>query len=131
MKSSLKKQLEAVCPGDLVMVNWTDASIGKSRECGFEVDVPVYTWGVYIGIFGAKNKHLVIAQNSFRYADGLYDLDYTAIPLYWNISLTIIVKGYLTAETAQQMVNSFLVAGRRRALGNRKHQERVLNHGHH
>jgi hypothetical protein len=55
---------------------WTDASIGKTSTNGGVIDVPVRSWGIFVGVFGKR-------KNSFEYADGLCDLDYTAIPLGW------------------------------------------------
>jgi len=40
-----------------------------------------------IGVLGQKNKHIILAQNNFRCADGLYDIDYTAIPVGWTEKL--------------------------------------------
>jgi hypothetical protein len=54
---------------------WTDASIGKTSTNGGVIDVPVRSWGIFVGVFG-KRKHIIFAQNSFRYAEGLLDLDY-------------------------------------------------------
>ena len=83
---SLKKKLEMLEIGDLISVYWCDASVGNSLSLGnaANIDVPVQSWGVYLGVLGAKTKHLILGQNSFCYADDLYDLDYTAIPLSWS-----------------------------------------------
>ena len=76
------KQVKGLSLGDLVRVDWFDASIGKSLTSGIgSIDVPVQSWGIYLGVLGEKNKHIILAQNSFRYADGVYDIDYTAVPV--------------------------------------------------
>lgn len=83
MISSIKqvqKSLENVNPGDLVAIDWCDASVGKSSGSGMAIDVPVKSWGIYIGLIGDRIKHIVIAQNSFRYSDSLFDLDYLQFP---------------------------------------------------
>ena len=41
-----------------------------------------------------KVKHIVLAQNSFCYADDLFDLDYTAVPLSWAVDVEVIAKEY-------------------------------------
>jgi len=75
------RQIKDLHPGDLVKIEWFDASVGKSLSGGLAgIDVPVKSWGIYIGLLGQKNKHIILAQNNFQYADGLYDIDYTAIP---------------------------------------------------
>jgi hypothetical protein len=77
------------------------------------IDVPVKSWGIYVGLIGDKVKHIVLAQNSFRYADGLFDLDYTAIPLSWAIDISVIVKEHIPKEAAAKLVNSFMMGGHR------------------
>ncbi|MGA3192480.1 MAG: hypothetical protein ABSD73_08215 [Candidatus Bathyarchaeia archaeon] len=127
MKNSLKKQLEGLSLGDLVRVQWCDASIGKSLSSGIDIDVSVESWGVYLGILGEKAKHIILAQNNFRYADGFYDLDYTAIPVQWSISVTVLAKNHVPGTEAKQMLNSFLLGGRR-ALPRKKRQQAIRNH---
>jgi len=118
-KKSLKKVFGSLRPGDLVCVEWCDASVGKSSGSGISIDVPVKSWGVYVGVFGERAKHIVLAQNSFRYSDGLYDLDYTAIPASWALDLTVIAKS---------LVNSFLLGGRRAFNHQRTFQRRASTH---
>lgn len=87
------KQVKGLSPGDLVRVEWFDASIGKSLSGGMAgIDVPVQSWGMFLGVLGEKNEHIILAQNNFRYADGLYDIDYTAIPACWTEKVTVIDK---------------------------------------
>jgi hypothetical protein len=112
--------------GDLIQVQWTDASIGKSLSAGMNVDVPVISWGLYLGLLG-KTKHIILVQNNFRYCDGLCDLDYTAIPLSWSSKIDVISKNHLSPQEAQTLLNSFLMGGRR-ALQNRARQQHVSNH---
>ena len=116
MGKRLDKDLKDVKPGDLVLVVWSDASVGKSLDAGLAVDIPVHSWGVFVGILGEKRKHIILAQNSFRYADGLYDVDYTAIPLVWTASLAILHKESVTKEIASQLLFSFMKGGKRGAV---------------
>ncbi len=113
MKSSLRSALESLCPGDLICCSWCDASVGKSSGSGMAIDVPVQSWGIYVGLIGDKIKHIVLAQNSFRYADGLFDLDYTAIPLSWAVDVSVLVKEHIPKEAAGKLVNSFMLGGHR------------------
>ena len=113
-QKDIKKQLESISVGDLICVEWCDASTGKSS--GSEaIDVPVKSWGIFIGVLGVRAKHVVLAQNSFCYADGLFDLDYTAIPLNCTIDVAVVVKDIIPKEASGKLVNSFL-EGRRHAL---------------
>lgn len=127
MKKLLENLVQHLQIGDLVRVQWCDASIGKSLSTGINIDVPVESWGVYLGVLGEKAKHIILAQNNFRYSDGFFDLDYTAIPLQWSVSITVLLKDHVHAGQAKQMLNSFLLGGRR-ILAKSKRQQRVRNH---
>lgn len=120
--------LDSVSPGDLICCEWCDASVGKSSGSGIAIDVPVKSWGVFIGLFGEKTKHIVLAQNSFRYADGLFDLDYTAIPISWTVNLGVVVKQHIPKEIAGKLVNSFLMGGRRVFRDPRSVMQRLRMH---
>lgn len=126
MNKTVPKQIKDLRLGDLICVSWTDASSGKSLGSGMVIDVPVKSWGVFIGVLGKRNKHIVIAQNNFQYSDGLYDIDYTAIPAGWTEKITIIAKQHVPLEEAEQLFTSFL-RGSRRSSARRK-QQKVKNH---
>jgi len=129
MKEVVKKQVKGLSLGDLVRVEWFDASIGKSLSGGLNgIDVPVVSWGIFLGVLGSKNRHIILAQNSFRYADGFYDIDYTAVPLAWTANATVIAKAHVPVEEAKQLLNSFLVGGKRASIWGKK-QEKAVNHG--
>ena len=127
-KKSLKKVFNELKPGDLVCVDWCDASVGKSSSSGVSIDIPVRSWGLYVGNFGQRTKHIVLAQNSFCYSDGLYDLDYTAIPTSWALDVSVIAKGHIPENIARQLVNSFLLGGHRTHNRNRTFQRRSTVH---
>jgi len=122
------KQVKGLSPGDLVRVEWFDASIGKSLSGGMAgIDVPVKSWGIFLGVLGQKNKHIILAQNNFRYANGFYDIDYTAIPVAWTVNITVIAKNHVPPEEAKQLLKSFLMGGRH-AFPKRTRQQKVRNH---
>ena len=128
MNRKVLKQVKSVSPGDLLFVSWFDASIGKSLTGGLRgIDISVSSWGVFIGLLGEKNKHIILAQNNFRYGNGLYDIDYTAIPLSWTVEVKVIEKQYVKPEEAKNLLNSFLMGGRR-TLPKRTRQQKVKNH---
>lgn len=115
-------------PGSLVKIEWFDASVGKSLSGGLAgIDVPVKSWGIYIGLLDQKNKHIILAQNNFQYADGLYDIDYTAIPPSWTTKIQTIQKNHIQKPKAKQLPNSFLKGGRK-TLNQRIQQKKVTNH---
>ena len=126
MKRKVLEQLKALDCGDLIRVDWTDASVGKSLSGGLHgIDVPVISVGIFLGVLGEHNKHIVLGQNHFRYADGLYDIDYTAVPVSWAFEISVIVKAYVSPEEANKLVTSFLMGARR---PRRTKQQRIKNH---
>jgi len=128
MNRQILKQIKGLQLGDLVKVEWFDASIGKSLSGGLDgIDVPVQSWGIFLGVLGEKNKHIILAQNNFRYSDGVYDIDYTAVPLAWALNMTVIAKNHIQPEETKQLLNSFLLGGKR-AFKRRIKQQRVRNH---
>ena len=127
-QNQLKKVFDSLRPGDLVCVEWCDASVGKSSGSGISIDVPVKSWGIYVGLFGERTKHIVLAQNSFRYSDGLFDLDYTAIPASWALDLQVVAKSHIPEVTAKSLVNSFLLGGHRAFKHQRTFQRRASTH---
>ena len=123
MKQQVVRQVKVLAIGCLVRVEWYDASVGKSLTNGTSnIDVPVNSWGIYLGVLGEKNKHIILAQNTFRYADGLYDVDYTAVPLVWTTALININANEVPPDEAKSLQTSFL-AGRSRTL-----KRRISNH---
>jgi hypothetical protein len=126
MKTSLRKTIESLSPGDLICCSWCDASVGKSSGSGMAIDVPVKSWGIFVGLIGDKVKHIVIAQNSFRYSDGLFDLDYTAIPLSWAVDVSVLIKEHIPKEAAVKLVNSFMMGGHRSFSRPRTFQRRMF-----
>jgi hypothetical protein len=126
-------QIKGLAAGDLVMLEWHDASIGKSLSNGVSgIDVPVKSWGVYIGMLGQKRRHIILAQNCFRYSDGLYDIDYIAVPVPWTTCATVIAKAHVAAGEAKDLLNSFLVNEKMKngklASNRCLRQQRVRNH---
>jgi hypothetical protein len=129
----IRKQIKGLAAGDLVYIEWCDASIGKSLSNGVSgIDVPVKSWGIYVGILGQKRKHIILAQNCFRYSDGLYDIDYTAVPVPWITKAAAVAKRHVGAEEAKHLLNSFLVnekmKGDQPSLGRCLRQRRMRNH---
>ncbi len=133
-KQKLPDEIASLSLGDLVCVEWCDASIGKSLSSGMSIDVPCSSWGIFIGILGAKTKHIILAQNNFQYADGVYDMDYTAIPLQWSTKATVLIKNNISKEVAKMMLNGFLTGGHRTSSNrvsreiNRPRQMKLRHH---
>jgi len=118
MQRRILKQIKALQLGDLIFVEWSDASKGQSLGGPMEIDVPVKTWGIFLAVLGQRNKHLVLAQSAFRFTDGFYDIDYAIIPITWTMAVRIVNSAEVIKEEAQALLTSFL-AGRRRTFKRR------------
>jgi hypothetical protein len=127
-------QIKTLTAGDLVCIEWCDASIGKSLSNGIGgIDEPVKSWGVIIGVLGKRREHVILAQNAFRYSDGLFDIDYTAVPLPWATSASVVEKGHVAEEEAKVLLNSFTInekakSGEKTTFNRSRCQRRVRNH---
>ena len=118
LNKQVLKDLKSLRLGDLVRVEWVDASIGRSIGSS-SIDVPVFSYGIYLGCLGERHKHIILAQNGFRYSNGFFDVDYTAIPVSWGMKVAAIKTGEVNPNTAQILLTSFL-QGRCRTLKRRK-----------
>jgi len=122
MNRKVANMIKDVDLGDLIRVEWFDASIGRSLATGTRVDIPVRSWGIFIAVLGEKSKHIILAQNSFKYTDGVYDVDYTSIPISWAANVVLVNKAEVDREVAERLFQSFL-AGRCRTI-----KKRTKNH---
>ena len=107
--------------GDLIRVDWFDASRGQALTIRGRLDIPVYSWGIYLGVLGQKRRHIVLAQNSFKLNNEFYDVDYTCIPVSFLDGIMVIHKAELPPDVAELLLLSF-TSGRRRII-----KERTVN----
>jgi len=49
-------------PGDLVEVDWHDSSGGRAESIRSlkKIDIPVKSWGIYLGDYGEEEPHIVL-----------------------------------------------------------------------
>ena len=59
---NLGKVIDSLCFGDLVQVDWLDASEATDVLSHDRFDTPVVSVGFFLGIKGRKARHLVIAK---------------------------------------------------------------------
>ena len=126
MKVDLKRKLKSAHPGDLICCSWSDASTGRSSGTGVTIDLPVKSWGVFVGLVGQKIKHIVLAQNSFRYSDWVYDMDYIAVPVHLADDVEVLVKGLVSEKVVEMHVESFSRGGERTFNLPRIYQRRIF-----
>jgi len=79
--------------GDLIWVRWNDASIDTSRlPSDHEVESPVHTVGVFLGIRGIKHKHLLLGRSKAPDAQ-LWEAD--RIPISLIVFIILVQKDFL------------------------------------
>jgi hypothetical protein len=111
--------------GDLIQVKWVDASRGKLetvqelREAGAsgaEIDLPVVTYGVYIGVFGKIAKHIVVVASQWLYSEGYGQIDCTIIPLGIIQNITVLKPKVMNAKNVRVCQQAFIHGRARRLL---------------
>ncbi len=110
--------------GDLVRIEWFDASKGEARinkraEPGVQFDIPVTSWGIFLGIVGQKTKHAVLLRDHFEMSEalGVYDVDFNVIPLGMIHEVKVLKNGELDHDVAALLQEAFLRARIRRRKG--------------
>lgn len=123
------QEAAAPTPGDLVEVLWNDASIGVGVGGKSSVQVPVRSWGIYVGTIG-EPPHLILSQNDFAYNREVRAEDYTAIPQPWAVKVIVIQRQRVTQKEAAIMLKNIIIGEstrRRRRISRRIFQLRVDN----
>ncbi len=105
------KTLKNLKSGDLICCSWCDANIGKSRANHGVIEVPVKSWGIFVMLLKGKVPTILLAQNCFEYANGVYDVDYTAIPLSWAFDIKVLEKQHVSKQIADGLAESFMMSG--------------------
>jgi len=80
-----KVKVEDLAFGDLIIVNWMDASEGTSPIDKGKWDTPVHSVGYFLGIKGKRIKHIVIAKEIVQNVN----FHYNVIPVAMIQSITI------------------------------------------
>lgn len=118
------KQLGELQLGDLIEVTWLDASRGRLetveelREAGVpgaEIDLPVISYGVYIGTFGKIAKHIVLVASQWLFAQGYGQIDCTIIPVGTVENINILKPKLMDAKNVHVCQQAF-IHGRARRL---------------
>jgi len=124
MSKKVLKQLSELQLGDLVEVTWFDASKGRMetveelREAGAsgaEIDLPVISYGVYIGSFGKMAKHIVLVASQWIYAQGYGQIDCTIIPVGTVENIGVLISKLMVMENVRVCQQAF-IHGRARRL---------------
>ena len=101
MDRELLKRIKRLRIGDYVQVDWHDAYKGEIRidqqsdKPRAQFEVPVTSWGVYVGTVGRK-KYVVLMRDRFNLNEltGIDDVDHNGIPLGMIDEITVL--GHVT-----------------------------------
>jgi len=124
MSKKVIKQLSELQSGDLVEVTWLDASKGRMetveemREAGAsgaEIDLPVTSYGVYIGAFGKRANHIVLVASQWIYAQGYGQIDCTIIPVGTVENIRVLMPKLMGIDNVRVCQQAF-IQGRARRL---------------
>jgi hypothetical protein len=119
MSKNVLKALENIKPGDLICVDWLDAIRGRIetmrelREAGSSgaiIDSPVKSYGVFIGLFGRKSKHIVLVASLwvFTAVADYGQVDSTIIPLGCVEDVHVVQSSVLDVERVKLCMSAFL-----------------------
>jgi len=113
----VRKQIKGLQLGDLIRVRWFDACKGEARideksEATVQFDIPVTSWGVFLGLVGEKTKHVLLIRDHFQMnaSSGIYDIDFNVIPIGMINAIEVLKQGELEPHVAKLLQQAFLKA---------------------
>jgi len=114
----VRKQIKGLQLGDLIRVRWFDACKGEARideqseEARVQFDIPVTSWGVFLGLVGEKTKHVLLIRDHFQMnaSSGVYDIDFNVVPIGMIHAIEVLKQGELEPKVAQLLQQAFLKA---------------------
>lgn len=114
----VRKQIKGLQLGDLIRVRWFDACKGEARideqseEAKVQFDIPVTSWGVFLGVVGEKTKHVLLIRDHFQMnaALGVYDIDFNVVPIGMIQAVEVLKQGELEPQVAKLLQQAFLKA---------------------
>ena len=117
MNKEVLRQVKSLQLGDLVRVRWFDASKGeahidKDSQSPIQFDIPVTSWGVFLGVVGEKTKHVLLIRDHFQMHEdlGVYDIDFNVVPVGMIHGVERLKQGELEQKVAILLQQAFLRA---------------------
>ena len=118
-EKDLKKQLKLCKPGDLVVIDWLDSSHGRIetqhelrevRPGVAVIDCPVKSYGVFLGVFGKKNQHIVVSSSVWIYtaAEDYGQVDSIVIPIGCVEDIKVLQSQVMNANNLSLCRSAFL-----------------------
>ena len=113
------KMLEGIEPGDLVVVDWLDSSHGRietqrelreTRPNVAVIDCPVKSYGVFLGLFGKRSRHIVVASSMwiFTAVKDYGQVDSIVIPIGCVECIRLLQSQVLDANNVMLCRSAFL-----------------------
>ena len=114
----VRKQIKGLQLGDLIRVRWFDACKGEARideqskESAVQFDIPVTSWGVFLGVVGEKTKHVLLIRDHFQMnaTSGVYDIDFSVVPIGMIHAIEVLKRSELEPKVAELLQQAFLKA---------------------
>jgi len=114
----VRKQIKGLQLGDLIRVRWFDACKGEARideqseDAKVQFDIPVTSWGVFLGLVGEKTKHVLLIRDHFQMnaSSGVYDIDFNVVPVGMINAIEVLKQGELEPKVAELLQQAFLKA---------------------
>jgi len=114
----VRKQIKGLQLGDLIRVRWFDACKGEARideqseDARVQFDIPVTSWGVFLGLVGEKTKHVLLIRDHFQMnaSSGVYDIDFNVVPIGMINAIEVLKQGELEPKVAELLQQAFLKA---------------------
>jgi len=118
------KQIKRLRIGDYVQIDWHDAYKGEiridqqSEEAEAQFEVPVTSWGVYVGTVGRK-RYVVLMRDRFNLNEltGIDDIDYNGIPVGMIEEITVLGQVTLPKTFTFRLEQWLTKAGVRKRKG--------------
>jgi len=113
----VRKQIKGLQLGDLIRVRWFDACKGEARideqsRATVQFDIPVTSWGVFLGVVGEKTKHVLLIRDHFQMnaSSGVYDIDFNVVPIGMIHAIEVLKRSELEPKVAELLQQAFLKA---------------------
>jgi len=114
----VRKQIKGLQLGDLVRVRWFDACKGEARideqseDAKVQFDIPVTSWGVFLGLVGEKTKHVLLIRDHFQMnaSSSVYDIDFSVVPIGMIQTVEVLKRSELEPKVAVLLQQAFLKA---------------------
>jgi len=111
----VRNQIKSLQLGDLIRVRWFDACKGEARidrqvEEEVQFDIPVTSWGVFLGVVGEKTKHVLLIRDHFQMnaSSGVYDIDFNVVPISMIQAVEVLKRSELEPNVAGLLQQAFL-----------------------